>query len=266
MKFRSCGCFGDCLPLNPVQSFLKDLVLLALILLLLVYRNKIKQSFSSVVTNYIVMIAAVVFSFGLQWYVLTYLPVVDCLPFKKGNDLLQLRQIPTNAVPDSFDIKFVYSKEGVDKEFAVTALPDSTWTFKERKQVLVRKGINNEPRIKDFVLKDTYGNDVTENVIGTAGTHYLLFIQSTQDTNKNDEWIEGLRRIVSKSGKVSILTAVQDEVTKLLKDSSFTGNLHVYSCDVTAIKTASRAIPVLYRMNGSVVEEKWSGASVSSWK
>ena len=288
MKFRSCGCFGDCLPLNPVQSFLKDLVLLALILLLLVYRNKIKQSFSSVVTNSLVMIAAVVFSFGLQWYTLKYLPVVDCLPFKKGNDLLQLRQIPANAVPDSFDIKFIYSKGGVDKEFNVTALPDSTWTFKERKQVLVRKGINNEPLIKDLNLKSISGADLTEGILGQNGTHYLLFIQSAENLKKDDEWIQALQRILDKNGKVSILTAVPDEIEKLLRDKSvlydiplpgsdperpaevqlmpLSGSLEIYSCDVTVIKTASRAIPVLYRMNGSVVEEKWSGASISSWK
>jgi len=30
-KFRNCGCFGDCLPISPQTSFLKDLLLLILI-------------------------------------------------------------------------------------------------------------------------------------------------------------------------------------------------------------------------------------------
>jgi len=64
---------------------------------------------------------------------------------------------------------------------------------------------------------------------------------------------------------LSILTAVPEEVGKLLRAKPLTGKVEVYSCDVTAIKTAARAIPVLYRMNGSKVEEKWSGASASSW-
>ena len=33
-KIKTCGCFGDCLPLTPAQSFGKDLVLLLLILVL----------------------------------------------------------------------------------------------------------------------------------------------------------------------------------------------------------------------------------------
>jgi uncharacterized membrane protein YphA (DoxX/SURF4 family) len=265
MKFRSCGCFGDCIPLDPFQSFLKDLVLLALILILLVYRNKIKQIFSNIISTFIIVVA-IVFSFGSQWYTLKYLPVVDCLPFKKGNDLLVLRQIPPNAIPDSFDIKFIYSKDGVDKEFSVTSLPDSTWDFKERKQVLVRKGKNNEPLIKDFNIKNESGMDITENILGSEGAHYLLFIQSAEALKKEDKWREGLQSILSRSGKVRILTAVPDEVGKLLNEKSLSGKVEVFSCDVTAIKTASRAIPVLYRMNGSVVEEKWSGASASSWQ
>src|SRR5450432_211495 len=30
-KIRTCGCFGDCIPLTAVQSFTKDLILTALI-------------------------------------------------------------------------------------------------------------------------------------------------------------------------------------------------------------------------------------------
>ncbi len=266
MKFRSCGCFGDCIPLDPFQSFIKDVILLALILVLLIYRNKIKQTFSNTIISTFVIIVSFVFSFGVQWYTLKYLPVVDCLPFKKGNDLLTLRQMPSNAIPDSFDIKFIYSKDGVDKEFGVTSLPDSTWTFKDRKQVLVRKGENNEPLIKDFVIKNEYGTDITENVIGTGGIHYLLFIQSAEALRKDDKWREGLQQILSRSGKVCILTAVPEEVGKLLREKPLTGKIEVLSCDVTAIKTAARAIPVLYRMNGSKVEEKWSAARSSHWQ
>ena len=30
-KFTNCGCFGDCLPITPLTSFLKDILLLLLI-------------------------------------------------------------------------------------------------------------------------------------------------------------------------------------------------------------------------------------------
>src|SRR6187549_3126350 len=36
-KIRECGCFGDCIPLQANQSFIKDVVLLILILVLMPY-------------------------------------------------------------------------------------------------------------------------------------------------------------------------------------------------------------------------------------
>src|SRR6516225_1804625 len=38
-KIRTCGCFGDCIPLTPIQSFIKDLILFVLILILFRYRD-----------------------------------------------------------------------------------------------------------------------------------------------------------------------------------------------------------------------------------
>src|SRR6186713_238524 len=43
-KIKTCGCFGDCLPLTPAQSFTKDLVLLTLIVVLFINRKWIISS------------------------------------------------------------------------------------------------------------------------------------------------------------------------------------------------------------------------------
>src|SRR6478735_4164733 len=43
-KIKTCGCFGDCLPLTPAQSFGKDIFLLVLILVLFATRKKIHSS------------------------------------------------------------------------------------------------------------------------------------------------------------------------------------------------------------------------------
>ena len=37
-KFKNCGCFGDCLPITPLTSFLKDVVLTILIFFLFYHR------------------------------------------------------------------------------------------------------------------------------------------------------------------------------------------------------------------------------------
>src|ERR1700759_1357633 len=85
-KVRECGCFGDCIPLTAGESFAKDLVLLVLVLFLFAMRNRIKPLWHPVV-SVIVLVLTIIFSFGFQAYVLKHLPVVDCLPYKKGNNL-----------------------------------------------------------------------------------------------------------------------------------------------------------------------------------
>lgn len=258
--FRSCGCFGDCIPLSPDQSFLKDIILLVLILFIFKNRNNIKPIFSKPILNTILVFDAAALAFILQWFTLKYLPGVDCLPFKKGNNLIVQRQLPPDAVPDKFEYKFIYEKNGEAKEFPLTALPDSTWKFKDRKQVLIEKGKNNEPKIKDFNLTNADGTDITDSVLNQQGNYYLLFIQTPNGLSPTDEWIKQASTLAV-SKKLTIITPQYEAVVNLLKQDAVLSKLPVLVCDVVAVKTAARAVPTMYKMNGPVVEGKWSGAS-----
>jgi uncharacterized membrane protein YphA (DoxX/SURF4 family) len=263
-KFASCGCFGDCIPLDPRQSFLKDILLLLLIALIFYYRNTIVPLFSKQTTNALLIAATVLFAFGFQWYTLRYLPVVDCLPFKKGNNIAELRKIPADAIPDQYSMKFVYEKNGTKQEFEVGKLPDSTWKFVDRKQILIAKGKNNEAKIKDFDLKTLSGVDTTDAILNQQGEYYLLFIQNFNGLSRDEKWFSHFINLyqATKTGnsKLFVVTG-QSEVAQ----NFFTGGrdpfpVIILVCDITAIKTAARSIPTLYKMKGAVVQDKWSGA------
>ncbi|HEY0041947.1 MAG TPA: MauE/DoxX family redox-associated membrane protein, partial [Flavisolibacter sp.] len=99
-KFTNCGCFGDCLPITPLTSFIKDIVLLLMILFLLIGQRYIQPLFRSRVQIAILSLSLVL-SLGLQWYVLNYLPIADCLPFKKGNNIAEQMKPPPGSRPDS---------------------------------------------------------------------------------------------------------------------------------------------------------------------
>lgn len=72
---RSCGCFGDAIPLTPWESFYKDLVLLVLILLLFFNRAKIipfpDRNFDLI---YLLIsgVAMVLLSIQLDWFMPLY--------------------------------------------------------------------------------------------------------------------------------------------------------------------------------------------------
>lgn len=120
---KNCGCFGDCLPITSKTSFLKDVALTILIGFLWWQKKHIKPLFGEKAVT-AVMLLITLLSFGFQWYTLTYLPVVDCLPFKKGNNITEKMQMPKNAIPDSTVISFVYVKGGETLEFPADSLKD----------------------------------------------------------------------------------------------------------------------------------------------
>ena len=165
-KIRECGCFGNCIPLQAMQSFIKDLILLALILILFIYKNEIRTAFSK--TNSLLILGiTMILSFAIQWYALRYLPLVDCLPFKKGANILEKMKPPPGAVPDSTVIHFVYEKNKKTQEYTADNLPadlDSSYTFIKRYDKLIRKG-NAEADIKDFSLTSESGNDSTKQIL-----------------------------------------------------------------------------------------------------
>ena len=262
-KIRACGCFGDCIPLTPVQTFTKDIVLLLLAVFLLLntkYISPIAKPFFS----FLYMLTATILVLLLQWYVLRNLPLADCLPYKKGNNIVELQKMPANAIPDKYDFLFIYKKDGVQKEFKADATPDSTWEFVDRKQTLIQKGSNNIPVISDFSLTTENGNDSTDAILNIAGEYYLLYIQELETYPKN--WsgdIELLKKLVNQKKEFYIVTSQIEKVKNRFKDLLSKENIDVatikfLSCDATVMKTVARVNPTLYLMNGPVVKEKYS--------
>ncbi|MEO7263957.1 MAG: BT_3928 family protein, partial [Ferruginibacter sp.] len=258
-KIRACGCFGDCIPLTPIQTFTKDIILLFFSLLLLVKREYI-QPIAKPLINNLAMAIALLATVFLQWYVLRHLPLIDCLPYKKGNNILELRKMPADAVQDKFDYSFIYEKDGQKKEFSAQQLPDSTWKFSERKQKLIQKGNNNVPLINDFSLTDQDGINQTDSILNTPAEYSLFFIKEVPPDNG---WIEKYRTFYHNSEtqnkRVYVITAqVNGVIDFFIKHNLLADDF--LSADATAIKTAARVNPTLFKMRGPLVLDKLSWA------
>ena len=260
-KIRACGCFGDCIPLTPIQTFTKDIILLILSVLLLINRRYIFPVAKPFINGFYMLLALVATLF-LQWDVLRHLPLKDCLPYRKGNNILELRKMPANAIPDKYDYVFVYEKAGIKKSFTKD-FPDSTWTFVERRQDLVMAGSNNVPLINDFSFTAEDGSDVTETVLSEPGNYYLFFLKEIPGIV--NAWKANLAKLAASRGtkRLYVITAQRKPVEAFLTAENIKPD-GVYTCDVTAIKTAARATPTLYLMKGPVVQDKWGWADIGA--
>lgn len=251
-KIRECGCFGDCFKLQARDSFIKDIVLTVLIIFLFANRNRISSSVSNRM-GWITMVVATAFSFGLQWYVLMHLPLVDCLPYKKGHNILEKRKIPAGAIPDSTVINFVYEKGGQKVEFDTDHFPadfnDSAYKFVTRYDKVVRKG-NAEPPIKDFVLISETNTDSTESILSNPGRLMILFVKQW-DGNRSGEVMKLAAAAAAKNIPFIIASATAEQVRRDVK-------VPVMKSDLVAIKTAARVDPTIYLLNNGTIEEKWA--------
>jgi uncharacterized membrane protein YphA (DoxX/SURF4 family) len=269
----NCGCFGDCIKITPEYSFYKDILLSALILVILFARRHIKPLFAPR-SNTALMLLVTIFSFGLQWYALKYLPPVDCLPFKKGNSIPEKMKVPANAVPDSIVMTFVYEKQGQKVEFTADKFPadfnDSLYKFKNRYDKVARKGKNNEPPIKGFSLTSASITDSTGNATISDSTQVILsepqalLLFNTDLPGTTPAWKDQLFAVYAEAKKKGIpfyfVTSNRDLANNIFSQMGFQ-NITVLNCDFTAIRTAARSNPTLYYLKHGIVTGKWSYAN-----
>ena len=178
-----CGCFGDALVLTNWQTFWKNIVLLALVIILLFCKKDIPQTFSGRVE---IGIAVVGFglSFGLMEYTYHHLPLIDFRPYKIGNNIPELMEIPDDAEPDIYETTFIYEKDGIQKEFSLENYPkgDSTWHFIDQKSVLIKKGY--EAPIHDFEILTMDFEDITYDILESETPVTLVTMYDLKKTNR----------------------------------------------------------------------------------
>jgi uncharacterized membrane protein YphA (DoxX/SURF4 family) len=262
-----CGCFGDCIPLTAMQSFMKDIVLLVFVIILVIGRKRIWSLYSAGV-NTVIMTLALVFSVFVQWYSLEHLPFVDCLPYKVGNNIWKKMQPPPGSVPDQMDYIFTMKnlKTGAVKEMNMNDYSTSNiwqdslnWQLQgSPKEIVIKKG-NNAPEIKEFNISSYDGTDVTETLLKEPGYNFLFFVKNVDKaTSKN---IERLRALFAKCEKNNVgfylLSAnSKEETEQFIKKNKL--NIYYYSIDATVCKTAIRSNPGLMLIKAGTVLGKWS--------
>lgn len=85
-KVTDCGCFGDAITLTPWETFYKNIILIALVLLLMVRVKDIKALFSEKLMHVLVLSSLVGFSY-ITYHVLHHLPLIDFRAYAIGKNI-----------------------------------------------------------------------------------------------------------------------------------------------------------------------------------
>ena len=271
-----CGCFGDALVLTNWQTFWKNIVLLCLVIVLLVCRKAIPQLFSWWMELVIVVIG-ICSALGIMSYSYTNLPPLDFRPYKIGNHIPTLMEIPDDAEPDVYETTLIYEKDGVQQEFTLENYPkgDPDWTFVDQHSVLVKKGF--EAPIHDFEIINLLYDDITYDVLESEEPVTLVVMYDLKKTdrkqmdkvfrlykecqNKGEQCYfltgsgeEDIFEFAAETGFYDYLESVVEE--EELEDWDFIVQSTFCYTDPVTLKTVVRANPgVVVIQNGTIINK-----------
>lgn len=177
LPVEDCGCFGEALKLSPWETFLKNLLLLPLALLVWWrYRPDRIFSFSKMELFCTVLFFSI--AMGLGCYCYRHLPLVDFLPYKVGVNIHEAMMAQQSAPDEASETILVYRnlKTGRLREFKLddTEWQDSTkWEWVDTRTESETHAIR--ALISEFALHNDSG-DCTEEVLTTPGRLYMLCI------------------------------------------------------------------------------------------
>ncbi len=243
-KVTDCGCFGDAIPLNPWQSFYKDLILLALILIL-VWRRDDFEPFLPQKSRYVIFSVTLVISFVLAEISIRHLPRIDFRAYKIGAN------IGTQMQP-SAPLEYLYIMEKDGEEVTLGSYPtDTTYKF-------IRMDIANpeaQPKITDYSIWNDEG-DFTDYSL--TGEKLFLVIQDVQKVKKKG-WkkMKPLIEYAQSSGlEIMVITSSGgDQMQTAINNHGLPSDF--YYGDATVLKTMVRSNPGYLLLRDGTILGKW---------
>jgi uncharacterized membrane protein YphA (DoxX/SURF4 family) len=270
----SCGCFGDAIPLSPWQSFSKDLILLVLILIIFTQRDQIKPLTANNKTQSIFSGLILIFSLGFGIYTYNFLPILDFLPYKIGNNIPKLMITPPGVPLDLYEITYSLNnkntsetKKMTDKEYLKTGIwKDTNWEIVgEPINRLVKKGY--EVKIKDLKIVDSQGIDYNKEIL--ENPYYNLVIVGYDLSKANARGIGDLNAIAINAAENYNVRSVLLTSNSAQDAATFSDEnklvMEVFYADGIPLKSMVRANPGLLLLKNGMVVNKWHFNNLPSY-
>ncbi len=252
-----CGCFGDALVMTNWQTFYKNLIILALVIV--VFRFRKTMVFPSTIKRSCgILTVAIMFFVTLSAYSYMHLPALDFRPYKTGNNIPEGMSVPVGAPADSFSYVLTYKKGDILKEFSINNLPigDSTWKWVETKTELIREGYH--PPIHDFAFSNMQGEDVTDSIIQDPS---YVFLAITYNLEEGDS--EGVKALIpifdycdQNHYNFFFASASTSSIIEQYK-KVYSLPFNFYSADEIMLKTVVRSNPGLVLIRNGTIINKW---------
>jgi len=248
-----CGCFGDALKLTPWMSFLKDIVLMALIILMIdMYKND-RYRLIEKSKKFLLVFISIVFLIVIVLRGILEEPYIDFRDYKVGVDLnLEKRKIEENPAVyevvytlvnvENGDMKIMTQNEYISSGIWENAI----WQVQsgKTKEKLVTSGYDSN--VKNFKILDSKNKEITEQILNKE--RIALIFTYKPDEIENNLVNEIQERLLETEDNIYAVSINN----KIIFDKIPQGTM-----DGTAIKTIARSNPfILILENGKIVTKQ----------
>jgi triosephosphate isomerase len=260
---EDCGCFGDALKLTPWETFLKNLIILPMVVVVW-YRHRKQRILDFRRWEIVATITFCTIAMGVGTYCYFNLPLIDFLPYDEGSNIYAMIAVQHDTGSEEMseeEYVLVYRnrKTGKLREFSID---DTEWQD-EKKWEWVETRVDNEVSpiqtlVSEFSISDASGN-VTREILTRKGKVYLICV--TNFDKISGDCRSRLRSVVEQAevdgGLVVCLTPQPlREVTYYSFDGS--EPVRCYNIDATVLKTMLRANNGLVVLEDGVIAGKYN--------
>ena len=233
-----CGCFGEAIHLTHSQTFIKNIILLGL---LLIYYIPSKHLNKPKAKKYVSFGLVTVSTAAFALYSLLYIPMVDFTALKSGVEVNR----EAYSADNSYEAVFVYSKDGQEQTFSLDEIPDSTWNF-------VRTETVSQPEVlKPATAISIYDKDgqYADSLLTTG--RILVISAYDKISEKEAARLSTFAQNAVLAGFTPIMLAVSEDIM-------VPEGLTRYFCDYKTLITLNRSNGGITYIDGGLIIRKWA--------
>lgn len=253
-----CGCFGKALVITNWQTFYKNIILDAFVLVLLFSCSRIGSRKPKWVA-WTISLAAMLFFLGFEYYNYRYLPVVNFLDWKEG-----VRLFPENPEPVRHYLTYRDKQTGEETEYLMEECPFGDPAWMENHEFVSRRDFDPNPRTANINIlekmdEEDPGYDITRSLLEQERPLILVAVHDLEaaDSKGVEKTAAFVRKAREAGYECCFLTAsamAQAEAFKVLyglEDFPF------YFADDTAVKAVIRSNPGIVLIKDAYVLNLW---------
>lgn len=240
LPIGDCGCFGDAVRLTPLETLIKNIILLPLSVLMFVGARRGRFDYLGAAT-------AVAISLGVCLYSLRYQPIIDFMPYRVGVNLWEAVSHDRLALDSSEQTHLVFRSIATGEELIFASDDVECWQREDIEFVESRQDVVSSSSFPfaEFVLTNAEGEDCTLSFLEQNRDITLITIYDLESLTPDR--LHTVRELLYDSENVAVITSVdRARIVELL-------GVEPYSLDAMTLRTLIRSrIGVVVLSDGAI--------------